>query len=303
DKLCKISSKYGVERRYINYKEMFESETLDIVSVCVPAELHAEACIAAANSGIRAIFCEKPRATSLKEADDIIRACKQNKVELVVNHTRRWNSSYETVIKILKEKLIGTVDVVAAFSTAGLVNSGTHLFDLLRMYFGDVRSVSGVIIRDESTDPGGRGIITFRNGQICYFNSNYREYVLFGANIYGDKGRLEVGLENSEPEAFKLFVPYISKRESGIMELRQMKYKVPKWTPPIVNTVKNIVNTLDGREDILCTGEDGRASLEIALAFHESNTNKGGEVSLPLKSSKVRVIPRMTSFTKDGKLR
>ncbi len=302
-RLNKISKKYNIQNSYLNYREMLKNKELDIISICTPTELHSKICIEAAKSGVKAIFCEKPIATSIKEAEDMIKACKKNNVKLIINHTRRWDVCFRAVNHVLDKKIIGKINLVNSFSTVGLLNGGTHLFDLLRQYFGDVDYISGLIIPDKSTDPGGRGFIKFKKNLLCSIDSSWRDYVLFGADIYGDKGMIKIGGMIRSKRVFDLFISKKSKNEKGIKELEQINYKIPKWAPPILNSVKNIVNSLENQEKILCSGEDGKASLEIALAFHESSRKKSKRIYFPLKNKKLRVIPRATSFTKDGKLR
>lgn len=303
EKLAGVSKKYGVKKTYTDYKKMLANEALDIISICVPTVLHAEVCAVAAGSGVKAIFCEKPIAVSLQEAEDMIDACRKKNVRLTINHSRRWAASCNAVKNILKKGVIGEVDLVTAFSAAGLSNSGSHIFDLLRYYFGDVGSVAGSIITDGSADPGGRGYMRFKKGPFCFIDSSFRKYVLFGAGIYGDKGMIEFNSAVRSRKAFNLFIGKKSANESGIRELAPSAYNTPEWRPPILNAVKNIINNLENGEKILCTGEDGKASLEIALAFHESSRRGGKEIFLPLKNKKLKIIPRQTSFTEDGKLR
>ena len=88
-----ISRKYNIKSSYLDYKKMLKKEDLDIISICTHTEIHSKICIQAAESGVQAIFCEKPIATSLKEAEDMIRACKKHNVKLIINHTRRWDVS------------------------------------------------------------------------------------------------------------------------------------------------------------------------------------------------------------------
>lgn len=298
-----ISKKYDIKKAYTDYRKMLANETLDIISICTPTVLHAEICTVAANSGVKAIFCEKPIAISLQEAEGMIDVCRKKNVRLIVNHSRRWDTSYNAVRNILEKGVIGEVDLITAFSTVGLLNGGSHLFDLLRYYFGDVESVTGSIIADGSTDPGGRGSIKFKKGPFCFIDSSFRKYVLFGASIYGDRGMIELSGELRNRKVFSLFIGKKSNNESGIRELAAVNYNVPEWRAPILNAVKNIINSLENGEKILCTGEDGKASLEIALAFHESFKRGEKEIFLPLKNKKLKIIPRQTSFTKDGKLK
>ena len=297
-----ISGKYGIKDAYTDYRDMLRKAELDIVSITAPAALHRDACVAASEAGVRAIFCEKPIALSLKEADEVIKACRKNKTLLAVNHTRRWDRSFNKVKKLLDKGTIGKVDLIVAFAAAGLMNSGTHLFDLLRYYFGDVRSISGSIVPDGSCDPGGKGRILFENGLSAFFDSSFRDYLLFGAALYGRKGMLELTSGIRTKEAYNLFLAEKGQKAGGIKELKKVAQKSLKPPPPMVNAVENIVNALDGKEALLCDGRDGAAALEIALAFHESSKKGGAEVSFPLKNRSLKVAPRQTSFTKDGRL-
>lgn len=56
----------------------------DIVSICTPPSLHVAHCIAALKNGCH-VFCEKPMAETLDEADEIISAAETTKRHVVVN--------------------------------------------------------------------------------------------------------------------------------------------------------------------------------------------------------------------------
>ena len=81
----------GRERRslYGDYREMLERERLDFVAVC-PRWLGArtEMVIAAAEAGVRGIFCEKPFAGTLAEADAMLEACERSGTRVAVAHRR-----------------------------------------------------------------------------------------------------------------------------------------------------------------------------------------------------------------------
>ncbi|MFX0058288.1 MAG: Gfo/Idh/MocA family protein [Candidatus Hodarchaeota archaeon] len=65
-------------RIYSNYKEMIDTEDLDIIEILLPHHLHADATIYAAKKGIKGISVQKPMALTLKEADMMINACKES---------------------------------------------------------------------------------------------------------------------------------------------------------------------------------------------------------------------------------
>ena len=75
---------------YRDHREMLARESLDIVTVATSDHRHADLVVDAANAGAKGIFCEKPLATSLADADRMIAACDTNNTTLSVDHTRRF---------------------------------------------------------------------------------------------------------------------------------------------------------------------------------------------------------------------
>jgi predicted dehydrogenase len=302
DRLNKFSKMWGVKSLYEDYKKMLKNEDLDIVSLCTHAQDRYEMTIDVAESGVKAIFCEKPFSTNLKNAEKIIKVCNKNDVILYVDHTRRWDLGWKTVKKIIEADEIGDIKVLNGFSTAGLLNGGTHLFDILRFYNGDVDWIDAKLKRDESTDPNGSGFIKFKNSSFGFIDVDFRDYVLFGLDIVGSKGMIKCGGMIRGDKNFELWGSMPSPTQTGLLELKQKEFPVVNGEMPLVNAINDIIESIENGKPPLCSGEDGRAALEIALAFHESDRlNK--KIKLPLRNKKLTVIPRETSFTKDGKLR
>lgn len=63
-----LARREGVQRVYRDYRDAVAEEGVDVVSVCLPLALHAPATIAAARHG-KHVFCEKPLARNMTEAD------------------------------------------------------------------------------------------------------------------------------------------------------------------------------------------------------------------------------------------
>ena len=128
------------EKRYLDYNEMLDKEKPDIVSVCSHHQLHASMTIAAAARKPRAIFCEKPMALSLGEADDMIAACQKAGALLIIGHQRRFSPQYVSAYNALRAGEIGELMLVEGHGHPGtsLTVDGTHTVDLMRWYAGDV---------------------------------------------------------------------------------------------------------------------------------------------------------------------
>jgi UDP-N-acetylglucosamine 3-dehydrogenase len=91
---------------YSDLKNMLKGEDLDVVSVCTPTFLHAEMVKEAAEAG-KHIFCEKPLALTLKEADEMMKVVKRNKVKAMVGHVLRFWPDYVEAKRIVDSGELG----------------------------------------------------------------------------------------------------------------------------------------------------------------------------------------------------
>ncbi|MDP6360797.1 MAG: Gfo/Idh/MocA family oxidoreductase, partial [Planctomycetota bacterium] len=78
-------------RLYTDYREMYEKEQPELVSVATSDHVHADMTVAAAECGAKGVLCEKPIATTLEDADRMIAACEAKGIPLSIDHTRRWH--------------------------------------------------------------------------------------------------------------------------------------------------------------------------------------------------------------------
>ncbi len=132
DKALEAAKKWNVPVAGNEYWQLGELG-LDIVSICTPPQTHCNVLkdMLIANNQLSAIYCEKPIAVDIEEAKEMVAVCKEAKVILQVNHQRRFG-------------------MPTFFYSRGLFNTGTHVVDLLRMYFGDVVKID-------------KGFLTFNN--------------------------------------------------------------------------------------------------------------------------------------------
>jgi len=72
-------------------------EDVDVVAICTPPDTHAELILAAVAAGKRAVFCEKPLATTGEQADAVIAACAESGVLLVVGTNHLFDPSWSRV--------------------------------------------------------------------------------------------------------------------------------------------------------------------------------------------------------------
>ena len=143
DRLHDFSKEFGVDNVYLDYNEMLKKERLDIVSVCAYAPDRFKMVKSVINAGVKGIWCEKAFATSLSEADEMVRLCEEHDVSLIVAHSRRWGGDYKLARKLISDGLIGHPMSAVCHFSGNMIHTGTHAFDVLRMFFGEVTWVQG----------------------------------------------------------------------------------------------------------------------------------------------------------------
>ena len=94
------------------------------------------------------IFCEKPIANSLQNAEEMVRVCRENNVLFYVNN-RRLTEIYAKLEKIFQSDLEGDAITVNAWCSSGLHAVGIHMIDLLRKVFGDIDWVKAELEKEK----------------------------------------------------------------------------------------------------------------------------------------------------------
>ena len=280
-----FSRRWAPDRLYADYRDMLANEALDIVSVATHAHLHAEMTVAAAEAGVKAVLCEKAMAVSLPEADRMIEACRRAGTKLVVHYHNRWDPLMVRVRDLVADGAIGRLISIAGVMGPELVHEASHLFDFMRFLVNDEAAwVVGRLDDETHPDPGGSGYILFRNGVHAFVNAVRGCPVAFEFDVIGEKGRIRIGYHADE----------LWTLEENLHEGRALVgRKIPQNIEARSGTVKaieEIVACLDQNEESACAGEDGRAALEIALAFHLSHRQGGAKVCLPIQDASMRVL-------------
>jgi predicted dehydrogenase len=292
-KLERYGMKFGVRGRYTNYEEMLEKENLDVVSICTLNTNHLEIVHAAIGNGVRGIFCEKPIAESLSAADEMIRLCAERSVALMIGHQRRFDPMHQRLAQFVREGGLGRVHQGTCYYTAGVANTGTHLFDLLRFYLGDVAWVQGHMSTSASpnaADPNIDGWLGFMNGAAVALQAlDVAAYTIFEIALLGTKGRLRLGAHGFRAE-FEEARP--SERFSGYRELFPAPLPVEgEFTQELlICGIAHLIHCVERGRRLISSGEDGRAALEIICALSQSAVECGKRIDLPLASTSV-IIP------------
>src|SRR5258706_3639036 len=131
-------------RQYQNYRQMLAKEKPQLVGIAARwTDQRREMCLAAIESGSH-LYTEKPFATDLLEADEILAAAAKTRRKIAVSHQMRLAPAILLLKKSIDDGLIGELLQIDAFGKqdhrAGgedMMVLGTHLFDLMRFFAGN----------------------------------------------------------------------------------------------------------------------------------------------------------------------
>ena len=94
------------KRCYLDFDEMLENETLDILDVCVPTFLHIEYSIKAMNKGIN-VICEKPISLNKADVELAYETAEKNGVKFMVAQVVRFVEEFNYVKEIFESGKYG----------------------------------------------------------------------------------------------------------------------------------------------------------------------------------------------------
>jgi predicted dehydrogenase len=142
-------------RPYADAADLLAAPDVDVVVISTPPHTHAPLSLPAARAG-KHIFCEKPLALSLKEADAVITAAARHDVRLTVNYVLRPNPLNRRLRALLRSGVLGLLLHISlenlatdeylkpgnwfwdpAHSGGIWVEHGVHFFDLFGWLSGE----------------------------------------------------------------------------------------------------------------------------------------------------------------------
>ena len=186
ESLRAFADRWGWKHTETDWRKAVAREDVDAVDISLPQHLHHEVAIAAAEAG-KHIFCEKPMALSLPDAEAMLAAAEKAKVKHYVNHNYRRAPAVALARQLIDEGRIGRIfhwrgayqqdwivdpDFPLTWhlrkETAGTGPHGdlnSHSVDLAHYLVGDIKSVSCLMAHFVTERPlPGANAATFSAG-------------------------------------------------------------------------------------------------------------------------------------------
>jgi predicted dehydrogenase len=278
---------------YTDYRALLTEQRIDILSVVTPDDRHTQIVVDGVEAGVRGVFCEKPIATTLADADRIIATCAAHDVPLVINHTRRWYPEYVEARRVLRSGAIGPLQrIVATFggNRAMLFRMGTHLVDTVCFFAGsEPRWVTAALDEGDegygpryagdgghnpASEPGASACVGFANGVRAFVDISKRAMQAFSIDLIGAKGRLRIGPTGAET---------IQPLPDGRLAVGRLA--VPQTTLSDAGAgIRELIGMIESGERVSSSsGEDGRRTLSILLGMLQSADAGGRRVAFPVE--------------------
>lgn len=290
-----IAKKFGVSRVYTTAEELFVNESLDFVDIITNVDTHMQFTVKAAEVGID-VICQKPMASSLAEAQQMLQICKQHKVKLFIHENFRFQAPIRALKDAMVAGVIGTpfkarVSFCSAFPVYDnqpflaelehfiLTDVGSHVLDVCRFLFGEAKSVSCLTKKVNKKIVGedvANVLMEMESGLHCMAEMSF-ESVLEKESfpqtlvlVEGESGSLH--LTND----FELRIT--TRKGTTASFIQPVIYD---WVDPdyavvhssIVDCNKDILRGLQGG-NAEATGEDNFRTVQLVWACYESAASK-----------------------------
>ncbi|MBC3361504.1 Gfo/Idh/MocA family oxidoreductase [Pseudomonas sp. SWRI154] len=281
---ARLAAELGVQKIYTDPQQLLDDPDIDAVLIAAPARSHAELVISAARAG-KSVFCEKPMAITLDEADRAIAAAADARVTLQVGFNRRFAKSFRTAHLDVVAGRIGTPQLLRSLTRDPALNNPAaspqwvifletliHDFDTLRYLNPGAEAVEVFVMADALIAPAYKdkgfldtAVVTIRfdNGAIATAEANFQAVYGYDVRgeVFGSAGMLTMGNVNDSD-----LLRYLA---NGVQADTQ-RMDTDLLRDAYVAELNHFVSCVRSGDKPLASGEDARAALAIARACIES---------------------------------
>lgn len=307
-----VASEFKVKPFY-SHHDLIKSGLCDAVIVATPHPLHPEIAIDCIKGGLD-VISEKPLAEKISSAEKMVKVAKKHKRVLAVMFQRRFEPQLEAALNLVKSGALGKIHratlISPEFRSQAYYNSGSwratwefegggvmmnqspHIIDIFINLVGlpkKVRGTTAAKMHDIEVEDFAEATMTLKDGGSAYFYCSTNE-PLPGQmiEIFAENGKLV--LRDSSIQYWKYKEPIsvytkTTKTTWGGPEAVETQLKLKKTSIGHVAVLRNFARHILQGEELLCSGESGLASLELANAITLSSFLKE-EVKLPISRKK-----------------
>ncbi len=267
-----IASEHGGQA-FTNLDDLLEHS--DAIIVAVPTTAHHEVATKALGAGVH-VLVEKPIATTLAEADEMIACASQAGKVLMVGHLERFNPAVEALIEKAGDPRFVEVHRLSPFHVRGLdvsvvldlmIHDLDILLTLVRSPLEEVRAV-GVPVLSPSIDIANARL-RFANGCVANLTASRisitktRKIRVFEKDTY-----ISVDFTNQDIVCYRRTGPPPTPEmltPESFHDLVSRENIVINREEPLKREVRRFLAAVSGEDVSYVTGEEGREALSAAI--------------------------------------
>jgi len=196
-----------------DWKHIVQDETLDIIIISAIHQYLAEMAIAAIKNN-KHVLIEKPAGRNLRELQKIKNVAQDHNVTIKIGYNHRFHPGILKAKELINQGAIGKLLYIrgryghggrkdynkewrAFKNTAGggeLLDQGSHLIDLSRMFIGPFSSAIGytpTFFWDMEVEDNGFALLRSPQGQLAFLHASWTQWKnLFSYELFGTTGEL-----------------------------------------------------------------------------------------------------------------
>jgi predicted dehydrogenase len=305
-KAAAFARERGIPHSYEDYRVMFDRPDIQMVSLALPNDRHAEAAVAAARAK-KHVICEKPLCRTIEEADRMIEACRAAGVFLFYAEELLFAPKYARAKQLVDEGALGKVFLVHQSeehdgphmpwfwdvdrSGGGvLLDMGCHSVEYGRWVLGKppVKSVyaqMGTYVHGARTRGEDHAIciVEYESGAIAVAENSWakRGGVDDRCEIYGSAGFTRADLLRGSALLTYSQEGYgYAVEKAGTTKGYTFTMFEETWNYGFPQELRHFARSVLGDEQPMETGEDGREVLKILCAAYQS-AGEGRKIMWP----------------------
>ncbi len=256
-----IAAMHGA-RAFTDYRELLSCD-LDAVSVAVPTTLHKTVAMDVINEGVH-LLVEKPIASTVEDADEMLSAAEGAGVRLMVGHIERYNPAVTKLKEVIDSGLLGDIVSMSArrvgphnprIRDVGIImDLGVHDIDTISYLYNEkaesVYAIAGNGLPDSHESHAGI-LMQFGKNRAGMIDVNW---------LTPHKVRM-LTVVGTEGVAYLDYISQTVELHDGDW-IRSAKIEEKE---PLVNELEYFIGTVGGHRSRIFE-DDGRYVLKTALA-------------------------------------
>jgi predicted dehydrogenase len=166
----------------------------EVASICTPVASHCTGLMSLLdNPSLKAVWCEKPLAGCLADAEIMVSSVAARALPLVVSHVRRWVPLWRRMKALVEADAIGTLRCLRIATPNRLWSVGSHAVDLALFLGGSIaelRSLDIDALREDG-EPACAALVQFVSDAYGIIQvTGTRDNLMVEAEAIGDSGRI-----------------------------------------------------------------------------------------------------------------